>query len=135
MLGCDSQAKYRAYKAVVRPLLEYACVVWFPHTMKDFNLLEAVQRRAACSACNSRWDPVTYTRSISKDDCYRKLCSSSCVSDGIICQFILSRIFAIQILSYFQLFVPIIPCPLTAMYLLILLRYLLLMLEDIHFCS
>ena len=27
MLGCDLEAKYRAYKAIVRPLLEYTCVV------------------------------------------------------------------------------------------------------------
>ena len=44
MFGCDLKARERAYKAIVRPLLEYACVVWSPHTVKDVNLLEAVQR-------------------------------------------------------------------------------------------
>jgi len=53
MFGCNSEVKCRAYKTIVRPLLEYACVVWSPHTMKDMNLLEAVQRRAAHWACSS----------------------------------------------------------------------------------
>ena len=61
MFGCDCEAKCRAYKAIVRPLLEYAWMVWSPHTIKDINLLEAVQRRVARWACNSRWDPVTFT--------------------------------------------------------------------------
>jgi len=85
MFGCNSEAKCRACKAIVRPLLEYACVVWSPHTMKDRNLLEAVQRHAVRWACSSRWDPVW---SVSNDDCYCKflvcqtgllvgLCSSS----------------------------------------------------------
>ena len=52
----------------------YACVVWCPHTIKDINLLEAVQRRAARWACNNRWDPVTFTWSVSSEDCYRRLC-------------------------------------------------------------
>ena len=31
----------------VRPILEYAAVVWAPHTKCDIDRLEAVQRRAA----------------------------------------------------------------------------------------
>ena len=73
MFGCDSEAKCRAYKAIVRPLMEYACVVWSPHTAKDVNLLEAVQRRAARWACGSRWDPSTCSWSLSHDTCYQKL--------------------------------------------------------------
>ena len=42
MLGCDSEAKYRAYKAIVRPLLEYACMVWSPHAVKDVKLFRGV---------------------------------------------------------------------------------------------
>ena len=77
MLGCDSEAKYRAYKAIVRPLLEYACVVWSPHAVKDVNLLEAIQRRAAQWVCGSRWNQTTHSWSIPHDVCYRKLCLPS----------------------------------------------------------
>lgn len=34
------------YKAMVRPHLEYASCVWFPHLKKDQDLIEQVQRRA-----------------------------------------------------------------------------------------
>ena len=39
--------KESAYKTFVRPILEYACTVWDPHTQDNINKLEAVQRRAA----------------------------------------------------------------------------------------
>ena len=39
--------KESAYKTFVRPILEYACTVWDPHTQDNITKLEAVQRRAA----------------------------------------------------------------------------------------
>lgn len=39
--------KSQAYKALVRPILEYACTVWDPAASKDITKLEAVQHRAA----------------------------------------------------------------------------------------
>ena len=39
--------KSRAYKALVRPVLEYACTVWDPYSRKQIDQLESVQRRAA----------------------------------------------------------------------------------------
>jgi len=39
-------------------------MVWSPHTIKDINLLEAVQRRAACNSTSS-------------EDYYRRLCFPS----------------------------------------------------------
>ena len=32
MFGCSAHAKDVAYKSIVRPCLEYACVVWNPHS-------------------------------------------------------------------------------------------------------
>ena len=43
MYGCTQAAKINAYKALVRPYLEYACPVWTPYTAHDNDLLESVQ--------------------------------------------------------------------------------------------
>jgi hypothetical protein len=45
----------RAFKCYVRPVLEYACVVWNPSLIQDINLIENVQRsftRKVCILCN-----------------------------------------------------------------------------------
>ena len=39
--------KSRAYKAIVRPLLEYSPCIWDPSTSKDIDRIEMIQRRAA----------------------------------------------------------------------------------------
>ena len=39
-------AKLQLYKALVVPVLEYASPVWSPHTKKDTQKLELVQRHA-----------------------------------------------------------------------------------------
>ena len=49
------EAKTKVYKAIVRPILKYACVIWFPHTTKDVTTLEAIQSCVARSACYSGW--------------------------------------------------------------------------------
>ena len=58
---CSPSIKARLYLAYVRPILEYCCSVWDPHTDKDIGTLEAVQKRAARFAFNtySRHDRVT----------------------------------------------------------------------------
>ena len=42
----NKRTKETAYKALVRPLLEYASTVWDPYTAQEVNALEKVQRRA-----------------------------------------------------------------------------------------
>ena len=44
---CSSNIKASAYLLMVRPLMEYACVVWDPHYQSQVSVLEKVQRRAA----------------------------------------------------------------------------------------
>ncbi|CAH1245543.1 Hypp7506 [Branchiostoma lanceolatum] len=41
------KTKELAYKALVRPIVGYACCVWDPHTTGNTNKLEKIQRRAA----------------------------------------------------------------------------------------
>jgi len=47
MYGNTDYAKSLAYKASLRPCLEYGSTVWSPHTAKNIKLLESVQHRAA----------------------------------------------------------------------------------------
>ena len=49
---CPQHVKARCYQAFIRPILEYASVVWDPHTKKDIQALESVQRRAARYVCS-----------------------------------------------------------------------------------
>ena len=42
----NKDLKSVAYKTRVRPQLEYASTVWYPHHDKNINKVEAVQRRA-----------------------------------------------------------------------------------------
>jgi len=45
--NCPKVFKEQAYISLVRPILEYGCMIWGPHTRKNTNLLESIQRRAA----------------------------------------------------------------------------------------
>ena len=47
MFRCSHEAKYIAYRALVRPILEYAAVVWCPHATGDIKSLESLQGWAA----------------------------------------------------------------------------------------
>ena len=50
---CPTSIKQQMYFALVRPILEYACVVWDPHTSSDIQRVEMVQRRAARFVSNN----------------------------------------------------------------------------------
>ena len=50
---CPRETKSTCYLTLVRPLLEYACMVWGPHTTQNTQKLEAVQRRSARFVMNN----------------------------------------------------------------------------------
>ena len=45
--SCPSHIKAKSYQTMVRPVVEYASSAWDPHTDRNTEKLEAVQRRAA----------------------------------------------------------------------------------------
>ena len=57
----------------VTPLLDYASPVWYLHTARDIDRLEAIQRRAACWVCGSRWNPHSHNWSKSSTSCLQDL--------------------------------------------------------------
>ena len=52
MNNCSKETKSLAYKALIRPHVEYCCAVWSPFSAKSKHKLEMVQRRAARYATN-----------------------------------------------------------------------------------
>jgi hypothetical protein len=42
----DFETFKKLYKVYIRPLLEYANVIWSPHLQRDIDTLERIQRRA-----------------------------------------------------------------------------------------
>ena len=58
---CLPQTKSNCYKALDKPILEYASPVWSPHTQRDIDTIKNVQRCAARFAKknHSRYASVT----------------------------------------------------------------------------
>jgi hypothetical protein len=50
---CPRSIKATCYTTLVRPLVEYACTIWDPHTAQNIRKLEAVQRRSARFVMNN----------------------------------------------------------------------------------
>ena len=44
---CSAKSKERAYKALVRPIVEYSATVWDPYVAKNIQKVEMIERRAA----------------------------------------------------------------------------------------
>ena len=44
---CSRDLKVKCYQTYIRPIIEYAAVVWSPHTQSDINAVEMLQRNAA----------------------------------------------------------------------------------------
>lgn len=47
LYGCSKVVKSQAYTTYAKPILDYACPVWDPHTQKNVRALEKVHRAAA----------------------------------------------------------------------------------------
>ncbi|KAI8517480.1 hypothetical protein Bbelb_060610 [Branchiostoma belcheri] len=62
----STAAKERAYMALVRPQVEYACSVWDPHTQDQVGRIEMVQRRAARYVTNNYYRTSSVTDMINK---------------------------------------------------------------------
>ena len=58
---CPIPVKAKLYTTLVRPILEFCCTIWSPHTISDIQSLEKVQRNAARYVCGdySRFHSVT----------------------------------------------------------------------------
>ena len=50
---CSIDTKSLCYRSLVRPILEYTCVVWSPYFKNNINKLETTQRRAARFVMNN----------------------------------------------------------------------------------
>ena len=59
--SCPTKVKLNCYKSLVRPVLEYASIVWAPHTISGITSVEKVQRFSARFICSnySRSSSVT----------------------------------------------------------------------------
>ena len=59
--NCPTVVKSYCYQTYLRPVLEYASVVWSPHCQSDIDKLEMVQRRSARFVLNrkNRYASVT----------------------------------------------------------------------------
>ena len=53
MRDCSKRVRNAAYVSLARPVVEYACAAWDPHTTEDINRLDQMQRRSGRFVCNN----------------------------------------------------------------------------------
>ena len=51
--GCPTTVKTICYKSLIRSILDYASIIWSPHTQKNILAVESVQRRSARFVTNN----------------------------------------------------------------------------------
>ena len=51
----ETDVLFKLYTAMIRPHLDYACEVWSPHSRRDIDELERVQK-LALRLCAKQWD-------------------------------------------------------------------------------
>ena len=60
--ACSCRIKEHCFKTSVLPIIEYATIVWAPHTAQDVNKIEMLQRRGARFVLNEYQRNVSVTR-------------------------------------------------------------------------
>lgn len=63
---CSPETKLSAYKTIIRPMLEYACIVWDPHTKVSIDMLETVQKKSIAVCVQPFWFYVIRFRFVFK---------------------------------------------------------------------
>ena len=67
MYNCKASSKFKAFRALVLPVLDYTSIFWNPHTQKSVSALDKIQNRAACWVCGSRFNQISFKWSKSSE--------------------------------------------------------------------
>ena len=78
----------RLCKSLIRPHLEYACIVWNPHLQKDIPKIEQIQKFAS-RVCSRKWSAnydsllnVIHSSTVYGRRKFLKLCTLFCIFNG-----------------------------------------------------
>ena len=65
--SCPLQVKEDCYRIMVRPIMEYACTVWSPHTKKNIQVLEAVATKKSSRFVNNDYSNFSSVTAMMQD--------------------------------------------------------------------